>query len=82
MYLCVIFSLLKARTRNITDVFKTPGKLKGKTPRTARKRNVQEARIVRVSPYSPVYKLTPPAIERCVLFESPEYCESSSNETQ
>ena len=24
--------------RNVTDVFKTPGKLRGKTPRTARKR--------------------------------------------
>ena len=30
----------------MTNVFKTPGKLKGKTPRTARKRNVAEARIV------------------------------------
>ena len=31
---------------DVTNVFKTPGKLKGKTPRTARKRNVAEARIV------------------------------------
>ncbi|GFF44046.1 hypothetical protein IFM58399_07154 [Aspergillus lentulus] len=30
---------------NLTDVFKTPGKLRGKTPRTARKRNVNENRI-------------------------------------
>ncbi|KAL8814318.1 MAG: hypothetical protein Q9223_006449, partial [Gallowayella weberi] len=29
---------------NITEVFKTPGKLRGKTPRTARKRNPLEAR--------------------------------------
>lgn len=31
---------------NVTDVFKTPGKLRGKTPRTARKRNLEEARVV------------------------------------
>ncbi|KAH2713936.1 hypothetical protein KXV24_007335 [Aspergillus fumigatus] len=30
---------------NLTDVFKTPGKLRGKTPLTARKRNVNENRI-------------------------------------
>ncbi|RHZ57303.1 uncharacterized protein CDV56_106075 [Aspergillus thermomutatus] len=30
---------------NFTDVFKTPGKLRGKTPRTARKRNINENRI-------------------------------------
>ncbi|KAL8783825.1 MAG: hypothetical protein Q9213_004371 [Squamulea squamosa] len=29
---------------NITEVFKTPGKLRGKTPRTARKRNALEIR--------------------------------------
>ncbi|PYH92312.1 hypothetical protein BO71DRAFT_457670 [Aspergillus ellipticus CBS 707.79] len=30
---------------NITDVFKTPGKLRGKTPRTARKRDATESRM-------------------------------------
>jgi hypothetical protein len=30
--------------RNFADVFKTPGKLRGKTPRTARKRDVLEQR--------------------------------------
>lgn len=34
--------------RNITEVFKTPGKLRGKTPRTARKRNPLEVREVLV----------------------------------
>ena len=33
-------------SRNFTDVFKTPGKLRGKTPRTARKRDVEEHRVV------------------------------------
>ena len=33
--------------RNVTEIFKTPGKLRGKTPRTARKRNPLEARAVR-----------------------------------
>jgi hypothetical protein len=31
---------------NVTEIFKTPGKLRGKTPRTARKRNPLEARAV------------------------------------
>lgn len=30
---------------NLTDAFKTPGKLRGKTPRTARKRNADETRM-------------------------------------
>lgn len=34
------------RHRNFTDVFKTPGKMRGKTPRTARKRNAEESRVV------------------------------------
>lgn len=40
-----MFTLL-TRSSNVTDVFKTPGKLRGKTPRTARKRNLEEARMV------------------------------------
>ena len=32
---------------NVTDIFKTPGKLRGKTPRTARKRNALGNRAVR-----------------------------------
>lgn len=38
---------------NVADLFKTPGKLRGKTPRTARKRNAVEARVVSpgVCPY-------------------------------
>jgi len=31
---------------NVTEIFKTPGKLRGKSPRTARKRNPLEAREV------------------------------------
>ena len=31
---------------NITNVFKTPGKMHGKTPKTNRKCNVGEARVV------------------------------------
>ncbi len=39
-------AVLTKYTRNITDVFKTPGKLRGRTPRTARKANVGEIRVV------------------------------------
>ena len=31
---------------NITDVFKTPGKMHGETPKTNRKRNAAETRVV------------------------------------
>lgn len=31
---------------NVTEIFKTPGKLRGKTPRTVRKRNPLETREV------------------------------------
>ena len=34
---------------DMTNVFKTPGKMKGKTPRTNRKRNAAETRIVSTS---------------------------------
>lgn len=35
--------------RSVTEMFKTPGKLRGKTPRTAKKRG-QEGRAVRIIP--------------------------------
>ncbi|KAJ4516514.1 hypothetical protein HRR83_001848 [Exophiala dermatitidis] len=41
---------------DVSNVFKTPGKLRGKTPRTARKRNAQDARI----PLSDVFSSKPP----------------------
>ncbi|KIW93756.1 uncharacterized protein Z519_05071 [Cladophialophora bantiana CBS 173.52] len=40
---------------DVANVFKTPGKLRGKTPRTARKRNAQDARI----PLSDVFSSKP-----------------------
>ncbi|KAF7510109.1 hypothetical protein GJ744_007008 [Endocarpon pusillum] len=40
---------------NVTDVFKTPGKLRGKTPRTVRKRNAVEPRV----PLSDVFSSKP-----------------------
>ena len=36
---------------DVTEIFKTPGKLRGKTPRTARKRNALEARQVCLRQY-------------------------------
>ncbi|OJD29770.1 inner centromere protein [Diplodia corticola] len=38
---------------NITDTFKTPGKLRGKTPRTARKRNPLETRAPLTDIFAP-----------------------------
>ncbi|KIW23970.1 uncharacterized protein PV07_09712 [Cladophialophora immunda] len=40
---------------DVANVFKTPGKLRGKTPRTARRRNAQDARI----PLSDVFSSKP-----------------------
>lgn len=52
--LCVSINLYSRRCkltvdRNVTEIFKTPGKLRGKTPRTTRKRNPLENRLVSVS---------------------------------
>ncbi|KAJ5905032.1 uncharacterized protein N7473_001948 [Penicillium subrubescens] len=41
---------------NFTDVFKTPGKMRGKTPRTARKRNVEENRVPLSEIFSSAHK--------------------------
>ncbi|KAJ5639030.1 uncharacterized protein N7484_006892 [Penicillium longicatenatum] len=49
-HMAEIFS--KGQT-NFTDIFKTPGKMRGKTPRTARKRNVEESRVVMLSRWVP-----------------------------
>ena len=35
-------------SRDVANVFKTPGKMRGKTPRTGRKRAAQDARIVSI----------------------------------
>ena len=43
----ILLGLLTAN-RNVTEIFKTPGKLRGKTPRTARKRNPLELREVSI----------------------------------
>lgn len=38
--------ILSKNTVNVTELLKTPGKLRGKTPRTAKKRNPNEIREV------------------------------------
>ena len=39
--------------RNVTEVFKTPGKLRGKTPRTVRKVPGLDSRVVSACPIYP-----------------------------
>ncbi|KAJ5087052.1 hypothetical protein NUU61_008359 [Penicillium alfredii] len=41
---------------NFTEVFKTPGKMKGKTPRTARKRHLEENRVPLSEIFSSAHK--------------------------
>lgn len=56
---------------DVVNVFKTPGKLKGKTPRTARKRNVPDARIVGLLYFYGCQPLTNTlAAQRCFLLEA------------
>ena len=43
------------KSRDVTEIFKTPGKLRGKTPRTARKRNPLEVREVRQDEINALY---------------------------
>lgn len=44
---------LTAAHRNVAELFKTPGKLRGKTPRTARKAEPGSVRVVRARPDAP-----------------------------
>ncbi|KIW07872.1 uncharacterized protein PV09_01786 [Verruconis gallopava] len=45
--------IFSASNLNVTDIFKTPGKLRGKTPRTARKRNAQGERAPLTDIFAP-----------------------------
>lgn len=45
--------------RNFTDVFKTPGKLRGKTPRTARKKDAQRAPLTDIFAPNPQSIMSP-----------------------
>ena len=44
-----VVGVMLTSNSDVANIFKTPGKLRGKTPRTARKRNAQDARIVNPS---------------------------------
>ncbi|KAJ5743788.1 hypothetical protein N7533_008658 [Penicillium manginii] len=52
---------------NFTDVFKTPGKMRGKTPRTARKRNVEDDRV----PLSEIFSSSHKQVENKAVSPSP-----------
>jgi len=47
---CISHSQTLTVSRHVTELFKTPGKLRGRTPRTARKANFAEARVVSIVP--------------------------------
>ncbi|KAL7922372.1 hypothetical protein ACQKWADRAFT_293277 [Trichoderma austrokoningii] len=53
-------AILNENEVNITEVFKTPGKLRGKTPNTARKANAIESRV----PLSDVFAAASPGIPK------------------
>ncbi|KAL7938133.1 hypothetical protein V8C35DRAFT_291012 [Trichoderma chlorosporum] len=53
-------AILNENEVNITEVFKTPGKLRGKTPHTTRKANAAETRV----PLSDVFAAASPSVSK------------------
>ncbi|EHK22354.1 uncharacterized protein TRIVIDRAFT_10484 [Trichoderma virens Gv29-8] len=53
-------AILNENEVNITEAFKTPGKLRGKTPHTTRKVNAAEARV----PLSDVFRAASPSVSK------------------
>ncbi|KAF2138025.1 uncharacterized protein K452DRAFT_311809 [Aplosporella prunicola CBS 121167] len=54
---------------NVADVFKTPGKLRGKTPRTARKRNPLETRAPLTDIFAPNIQAGPSPAKNTEFFK-------------
>jgi hypothetical protein len=57
------------RRRNFADVFKTPGKLRGKTPRTARKRDALEQRQPLTDVFAPNLQAGPTPAKNTTFYE-------------
>ncbi|MCJ1310664.1 hypothetical protein MMC25_004330 [Agyrium rufum] len=65
---------------NVTEIFKTPGKLRGKTPRTARRQNPYEARAPLTNIFtsnlkhnvSPQHRLSPQKTAAAASMQTPE----------
>jgi hypothetical protein len=57
------------RCRNFADVFKTPGKLRGKTPRTARKRDALEQRQPLTDVFAPNLQAGPTPAKNTAFYE-------------
>lgn len=57
------------RCRNFADVFKTPGKLRGKTPRTARKREALEQRPPLTDVFAPNASAAPTPAKNTTFYE-------------
>jgi septal ring factor EnvC (AmiA/AmiB activator) len=55
--------------RTFTDVFKTPGKLRGKTPRTARKRDALEQRQPLTDVFAPNAQAGPTPVKTTTFYE-------------
>ncbi|KAI9882381.1 MAG: hypothetical protein M1823_005872 [Watsoniomyces obsoletus] len=56
--------------KTMTDIFKTPGKLRGKTPRTVRKRDALESRAPLTDIFAPALNTLTPAHEQAELEKS------------
>ncbi|KAF2840233.1 hypothetical protein M501DRAFT_1002545 [Patellaria atrata CBS 101060] len=54
---------------NVTDIFKTPGKLRGQTPRTVRKRNPLEARAPLTDIFAPNTQAVPSPSQKTQFYK-------------
>ncbi|KAF1808689.1 hypothetical protein P152DRAFT_485238 [Eremomyces bilateralis CBS 781.70] len=63
--------VFSGRNINVTDVFKTPGKLRGKTPRTARKRNALEKRAPLSDLFAPNPQANPSPLHKSLATKNP-----------
>ncbi|QDS68155.1 hypothetical protein FKW77_010345 [Venturia effusa] len=70
--------------RNVADVFKTPGKLRGKTPRTARKLNAmgQRAPLTDIFAPNPQARMSPTRTQFYKQVAQFQVAEDTSNENQ
>jgi hypothetical protein len=69
LHYALFMRLSLTRRRNFADVFKTPGKLRGKTPRTARKRDALEQRQPLTDVFAPNLQAGPTPAKNTTFYE-------------
>ncbi|KAK5126078.1 hypothetical protein LTR85_011433 [Meristemomyces frigidus] len=65
---------------NFAEVFKTPGKLRGKTPRTARKRDALAPRQPLTDIFAPNAQIAPPSAQRNAFYDKVAHFQIAEDE--